>query len=243
MPSFIRLTSKIAMEGFLSWGPCSECFLSSRRCSPTADIKDRNLPKRLQMFCRISTLKSSNVPIGSADLWSCPSAGSSSAPSPGSIAADGSPRIGRTSIARRSRSCASPQSASCSENSTTQPELSGQTLRAAGYFATDQMPELYAGTQRHGSNFPVQYLGANVPQGWAAGSIFSILQALLGFQADAPNGLLYLDPALPAWMPDLIVRDLRVGSNSFDIRFALKDGETTFDVIQGDAKAALLRPM
>src|ERR1700733_6795811 len=128
MPSFIRLTSKIAMEGFLSWGPCSECFLSSRRCSPTADIKDRNLPKRLQMFCRISTLKSSNVPIGSADLWSCPSAGSSSAPSPGSIAADGSPRIGRTSIARRSRSCASPQSASCSENSTTQPELSGQTL-------------------------------------------------------------------------------------------------------------------
>ncbi len=27
MPSFIRLTSKIAMEEFLSWRPCSECFL------------------------------------------------------------------------------------------------------------------------------------------------------------------------------------------------------------------------
>jgi len=26
--------------------------------------------------------------------------------------------------------------------------------RAAGYFAMDQMPELYAGTQGHGSNFP-----------------------------------------------------------------------------------------
>ena len=33
---------------------------------------------------------------------------------------------------------------------------------AAGYFALDQMPELYAGTQRDDSNFPVQYIGANV---------------------------------------------------------------------------------
>src|SRR6267154_3908758 len=76
-----------------------------------ADIRDSNLRKRLQKFCRISMLKSSNVPIGSADLWSCPNVGSSSAPSLGSIAAEGSPRIGRISTERRSRSCASRQSA------------------------------------------------------------------------------------------------------------------------------------
>src|SRR4030088_2576844 len=93
-----------------------------------ADIKDRNLRKRSQRLCRISTLKSSNVPIGSADLWSCPNAGSSNPPSLGSIAAEGSPRIGRISTERRSRSCASPQSASCSENSAIRPEVSGQTL-------------------------------------------------------------------------------------------------------------------
>src|SRR3981189_1910440 len=130
MPSFIRPTYKIVMEEFSSWRPCLGCFHSSRRSSPTADIKDRNLRKRLQKFCRISTLKSSNAPIGSAGLWSCPNAGSSSAPSHGSIAADGSPRIGRTSTERRSRSCASHQSASCSENSAIRPELSGQTLSA-----------------------------------------------------------------------------------------------------------------
>jgi len=33
--------------------------------SPTADIRGRNLRKGLQKFCRISTLKSSNVPIRS----------------------------------------------------------------------------------------------------------------------------------------------------------------------------------
>ena len=74
--------------------------------------------------------------------------------------------------------------------------------RAVKCFSMYQMPELYAGTPCGSSNFPVQYLGANVPQGWAAGSIFSILQTLLGFQPDAPNGKLYLDPVLPDWMPN-----------------------------------------
>src|SRR5450432_166830 len=105
-----------------------EAFSSWRRCSPTADIRGRNLRRRLQKFCRISTLKSSNVPIRSADLWSCQNAGSSSAPLPGSIAAAAWPRIGRISTEKRSRSCASPQSASCSENYAIRPELSGRTL-------------------------------------------------------------------------------------------------------------------
>ena len=109
--------------------------------------------------------------------------------------------------------------------------------RAAGYFAMDQMPELYAGTQRDDSNFPVQYIGANVPQGWAAGSIFSLLQAMLGFQPDAPNGKLYVDPALPDWMSNLTVRDLRVGAMSFDIRFERKGAQTDFAVIEGPRHA------
>ena len=43
---------------------------------------------------------------------------------------------------------------------------------AGGYFMQHQMPELYAGLERSPTNFPVQYLGANVPQAWAAGSAF-----------------------------------------------------------------------
>ena len=41
--------------------------------------------------------------------------------------------------------------------------------RAASYFTQRQLPELYSGVQRDDTNFPVQYLGANVPQAWAAG--------------------------------------------------------------------------
>jgi glycogen debranching enzyme len=113
--------------------------------------------------------------------------------------------------------------------------------RAAGYFARHQVPELYAGIQRDMTNFPVQYLGANVPQAWAAGSAFAFLQAILGFQPDAPHDRLYLDPALPTWLPDLTLIDLKVGKRTFDLRF-WRDGEKTlWEVLKGDRHAVRLR--
>lgn len=115
--------------------------------------------------------------------------------------------------------------------------------RSANYFSLHQMPELYAGTQSDGANFPVQYLGANVPQGWAAGAIFSLLQAMLGLQPDAPNKRLYVDPVLPNWMPDVTLRDLRVGDMTIDIRFSKTATATNFDVIRGPANAVVRRSM
>jgi len=88
--------------------------------------------------------------------------------------------------------------------------------------------------ERNESNFPVQYLGANVPQAWAAGSVFMLTQALLGFLPDAPRNKLYVDPSLPAWLPDLTVRDLRIGKHKLDIRFSREGEKTAFDVIKGD---------
>ena len=106
---------------------------------------------------------------------------------------------------------------------------------SAGYFTLHQMPELYSGLQRDPTNFPVQYLGANVPQAWAAGSCFSFLQMCVGFQPDAPAGKLYIDPHLPDWVIDLTVRDLSVGDQMFDIHI-WRDGEATrWDVEKGDA--------
>jgi glycogen debranching enzyme len=115
--------------------------------------------------------------------------------------------------------------------------------RAAGYFAMDQLPELYAGTQRAEATFPVQYLGANVPQGWAAGTMFSLLQAILGFQPDAPNDTLYVDPWLPSWMPDLTVRDLRIGPSVYDIRFTGCGAKTEFEVLRGPKSKVIRRSM
>ena len=82
----------------------------------------------------------------------------------------------------------------------------------------------------------MQYIGANVPQAWAAGSAFMLTQAMLGFLPDAPRNKLYVDPSLPAWLPDLTVQDLRLGRHKLDIRFWREDEETAFEVIKGDRK-------
>ena len=105
---------------------------------------------------------------------------------------------------------------------------------AASHFLLNQLPELYTASERTESNFPVQYIGANVPQAWAAGSVFMLTQALLGFFPDAPRNKLYVDPALPLWLPDLTVRDLRIGKHKLDMRFWREGGETHFEVTKGD---------
>ena len=63
-----------------------------------------------------------------------------------------------------------------------------------------------------------------------------LTQAILGFLPDAPRNKLYVDPALPAWLPDLTIRDLRIGQHQLDIRFWRDDGEKTqFEVLRGEA--------
>lgn len=117
--------------------------------------------------------------------------------------------------------------------------------RAAGHFIANQLPELYAGTAREDGifPFPVQYLGANVPQAWAAGAAFMLVQALLGIVPDAPAGRLFVDPELPDWLADLTLVDLTVGQQTFDIRFWREQHETRFEVLKGDAAAVIRRKM
>jgi glycogen debranching enzyme len=84
-----------------------------------------------------------------------------------------------------------------------------------------RLPELFAGLPRAEASFPVQYLGANVPQAWAAGSVFRLVAVLCGMHAaTTPHGsTLYVNPALPAWMPELTIRNLRAGRGSLSLHF------------------------
>jgi glycogen debranching enzyme len=113
-------------------------------------------------------------------------------------------------------------------------QIAHDISRAASHFLLNQLPELYTAFPRDEANFPVQYIGANVPQAWAAGSAFMLTQALLGFLPDAPRNKLYVDPLLPAWLSNLTIRDLRIGRHKFDIRFWRDDEKTKFQVIDGN---------
>jgi hypothetical protein len=80
----------------------------------------------------------------------------------------------------------------------------------------------------------VQYLGANGPQAWAAGSVFHLLRAILGLGADAHEHTLYVNPALPAWLPDITLHNLRVGSEAASIRFWKEGDISRFEVLSAE---------
>ena len=105
---------------------------------------------------------------------------------------------------------------------------------AASFFVSYRLPELYAGLPREPTNLPVQYPGANVPQAWASGSSFHLLQAILGLQADAPRGRLYVDPVLPDWLTDLTLNRIKVGESRVDLRFWREGKLTRWEVLGCD---------
>lgn len=88
---------------------------------------------------------------------------------------------------------------------------------AAARFRSMRLPELFAGLDRRPGSFPVQYLGANVPQAWASGAVVQALAVLLGLEADAPAGELRLRPALPHWLTEVRLTRLGVGSTAAEL--------------------------
>jgi glycogen debranching enzyme len=113
---------------------------------------------------------------------------------------------------------------------------------AAERLVAYRVPELFAGLPRHEASFPVQYLGANVPQAWAAGSIFRFIAILAGIHtmSDRDGSRIYVNPALPAWLPTLTIRNLRAGRGSLDLALAtgsvdVLSNTTGFEVIHAPA--------
>ncbi len=121
-------------------------------------------------------------------------------------------------------------------------EIAFGISNAASHFLLNQLPELYAGIDLATSPFPVQYIGANVPQAWAAGSAFALLQAILGIEQDAPNDRLWVDPALPAWLPDITLTGIPLGAKRFTLRFTRGPDGTAFEVMDGDPAFVARRP-
>lgn len=94
---------------------------------------------------------------------------------------------------------------------------------AAERFQYRRLPEVYGGLARDEGSFPVQYLGANVPQAWASGAVIHLLGALLGLEPDAANKRLVAQPALPDWLEKIELSNLRVGAASVDLSVS-RDG-------------------
>jgi glycogen debranching enzyme len=103
----------------------------------------------------------------------------------------------------------------------------------AALFDYYRLPECVAGHQRDEDHpFPAVYPAANSPQAWSATTPYSLVQAMLGLQPFAPLRLLFVDPFLPEWLPELTVSGMRVGRSDISIRFFRKqNGRTDYEVL------------
>lgn len=97
--------------------------------------------------------------------------------------------------------------------------LLGELYAAASHFQM-RLPELFCGFERETGEPPIPYPVACLPQAWAAGSVFLMLQASLGVTIDAFEGTVRIAaPTLPTGIDRLSITDLQVGEARVNLAF------------------------
>jgi len=117
-------------------------------------------------------------------------------------------------------------------------------LFAAGnYMDHRRLPELFCGFQQHHGQGPTLYPVACSPQAWASATPFTLLEASLGLQFDPFKGEIRLcNPRLPAFLDEVILRDVRLGTASVDLRVRRHKDTVSLDTprISGDIRVSIV---
>jgi glycogen debranching enzyme len=111
---------------------------------------------------------------------------------------------------------------------------------AASYMDLRRLPELFCGFKRERRSGPTLYPVACAPQAWASATPFSLLEAALGLECDAEAREIRLrNPRLPAFLNEVIVRDLSLGESSVDLRICRHDDDVSLEVMRTRGKISV----
>ena len=104
---------------------------------------------------------------------------------------------------------------------------------AATYMDLRRLPELFCGFRREKGRGPTLYPVACAPQAWASATPFTLLEAALGLEFDAPLGEIRLrNPRLPAFLNEVVLRDLVLGDSSVDLRVRRHGEDVSLEVLR-----------
>jgi glycogen debranching enzyme len=96
-----------------------------------------------------------------------------------------------------------------------------------------RIPELYCGFLRRRRRGPTSYPVACSPQAWAAAAPLALLGACLGLELPArDNEIRLIDPVLPDFIGDVVIRNLQIGSSRFDLRVHRHGHDVTVNVLE-----------
>jgi glycogen debranching enzyme len=109
--------------------------------------------------------------------------------------------------------------------------LSG-LFEASRFMEHYRLPELFCGFPRRKGQAPTSYPVACQPQAWAAASVFGVLGAMLGVSFDpAARIICFTGPALPSWLDELRVDNLRLGDARVDLLFRRHGKDVALNVL------------
>jgi glycogen debranching enzyme len=116
-------------------------------------------------------------------------------------------------------------------------------FEAARLFELHRLPECFTGHPRDAEHpFPAVYPSANSPQAWSSSAVFSLLQSMLGLYPYAPLRLLFVDPHLPDWLPEITLGNLHVAGAVVTIRFFRgPDGSSDYRVLEQQGSLHVVR--
>jgi glycogen debranching enzyme len=106
-------------------------------------------------------------------------------------------------------------------------------FHAATYMDLRRLPELFCGFRREKGRGPTLYPVACAPQAWASATPFTLLEAALGLEFDARRGEIRLrNPHLPAFLNEVILRELQLGPSSVDLRVRRHGDDVSLEVLR-----------
>jgi len=107
-------------------------------------------------------------------------------------------------------------------------------FEAATYLDLRRLPELFCGFRREKRSGPTLYPVACAPQAWASATPFSLLEAALGLEFDVERREIRLrNPRLPAFLNEVVLRELQLGSSSVDLRIRRQGDGVSMEVLRG----------
>jgi glycogen debranching enzyme len=98
-------------------------------------------------------------------------------------------------------------------------EIARALFDLAEMYPEFRIPECIGGYPRQDAEGPGAYPRANTPQLWNASAFPLLIHTILGLQPVAPLETLVVAPILPTWLPELVVRDLRLAGGQATLRF------------------------
>ncbi|MFS8606484.1 MAG: amylo-alpha-1,6-glucosidase [Gammaproteobacteria bacterium] len=103
-----------------------------------------------------------------------------------------------------------------------------------------RLPELFCGFRRRRGQGPTRYPVACLPQAWASGAVFMLLQACLGmsFRHEKPQ-IRFTHPMLPRFLPWIRIENLRVGDARVDLMLRRHPKDVSINVLRSEGNVGV----